>query len=215
MEFDLGKLDARDRYKLLAGVVVPRPIALVTTVDGAGRVNAAPFSFFNLVGSDPPVVALGVGDRAGGEPKDTARNIRETGEFVVNLVDESMARGMNVCAVDFPAGTDELACAGLTVKPSATGRPPRIAEARVTLECRAARTVEVGRSRVILGEVLWAYVGDEFVDAATMHVHGEKLGMIARMHGGGWYARTTDLFEMPRLTAAQWREQGGGGAAGG
>ena len=207
MEFDLDKLNARDRYKLLVGVVVPRPIALVTTVDGAGRVNAAPFSFFNAVGSDPPLVVLGVGDRPGGEPKDTARNIRETGEFVVNLVDESMARAMNVCAADFPAGTDELACAGLTARPSARVRPPRVAEARVCLECREARTVEMGRNRVILGEVLWLHIGDEFVDRERLHVHAEKLGLIARMHGAGWYARTSDLFEMPRMSAAEWNER--------
>ena len=215
MEFDLGNLDPRDRYKLLVSVVVPRPIALVTTADVAGGVNAAPFSFFNAMGSDPPLVVLGVGDRpGGGGPKDTARNIAAAREFVVNLVDESMARAMNVCAADFPAGTDELACAGLTAAPSKRVRPPRVGEARVSLECLEAKTVEVGRNRVILGEVVWVHVADGFVDAERMHVHAEKLRLIARMHGGGWYARTSDLFQIPRVSAADWAESNGRAAAG-
>ena len=205
MEFDLRRLGGRDRYKLLAGVVVPRPIALVTTVDAGGAVNAAPFSFFNVMGSDPPLVALGIGDRAAGVPKDSARNIAATGEFVVNLVDESMAQKMNVCAVDFPAGTDEIACAGLTRTAASHVRPPRIAESRVALECREAQTAQIGRNRVVMGEVLAVHVADEFVDPARLHVRADALGLIARMHGAGWYARTSDLFDMPRLTLEQWR----------
>ena len=204
MEFDLRELDARDRYKLLVGVVVPRPIALVTTVDEGGRVNAAPFSFFNAMGSDPPIVVLGIGDRPGGGPKDSARNIRATGEFVVNLVDETMAERMNVCAIDFPAGTDEMKCAGLTCVAQSHWRTPRIGESRVSMFCREIQTVEIGRSRVVMGEVLRMHVGDEFVDPARLHVDGEKLRLIGRMHGAGWYARTTDLFQMPRLTLAEW-----------
>jgi flavin reductase (DIM6/NTAB) family NADH-FMN oxidoreductase RutF len=212
MEFDLRAMDARDRYKLLVGVVVPRPIALVTTVDAEGRVNAAPFSFFNAMGSDPPIVVLGIGDRPGGGPKDSARNIRATGEFVVNLVDETLAERMNVCAVDFPAGTDELKCAGLTCLAQSRWRTPRIAESRVGMFCREIQTVEIGRSRVVMGEVLTMYVGDEFVDPERLHVRAEELGLIGRMHGAGWYVRTTDLFQMPRLTVAEWEAKSGGGA---
>lgn len=204
MDFDLTQLNGRDRYKLLASVVVPRPIALVTTLDEQGRVNAAPFSFFNVMGSDPPLVALGIGDRPGGVPKDSARNIGATKEFVVNLVDESMAQRMNVCAVDFPAGTDEIACAGLTCTAGSHVRPPRIAESQVALECREAQTVRIGQNRVVMGEVLALYVADEFVDATRLHVRAEALGLIARMHGAGWYARTTDLFELPRMSLEQW-----------
>src|SRR5690349_15148359 len=101
MEINFSSLAAKDRYKLITAVVVPRPIALVTTIDEAGTVNAAPFSFFNALGGDPPIVVLGLGDRPKGEDKDTARNIRQSREFVVNIVDESMAAAMNICGIDF------------------------------------------------------------------------------------------------------------------
>lgn len=204
MEFDLRLLEARDRYKLLVGIVVPRPIALVTTIDLKGRINAAPFSFFNVMGSDPPLVVLGIGDRPGGVPKDSARNIRATHQFVVNLVDEAIAERMNVCAIDFPEGTDELPCAGLTHAASTDVRPPRIAESPVNMECRELQTIEVGRNRVIMGEVLRLHVRDDVIDPARFHVHAEKLRLIARMHGAGWYVRTTDLFEMPRMALSEW-----------
>src|SRR5690349_17156677 len=127
MIFDMDQVSARDRYKLLTGVVVPRPIALVTTLDSAGGINAAPFSFFNAMGADPPLVVLGVGNRSREEPKDTAKNIRAGRDFVVNLVSEEIAERMNITAVDFPHGTDELAAAGLTAAPSHRVKPPRVA----------------------------------------------------------------------------------------
>src|SRR5262252_2474711 len=130
MHFDLAQIPASDAYKLLVSTVVPRPIALATTVDRSGRVNAAPFSFFNAVSSIPPVVVLGISPGAGeGDGyKDTERNIRDTGEFVVNLVDEVIAERMNICAVDFPSGVGELEHADLHPVPSVEVRPPRIAE---------------------------------------------------------------------------------------
>src|SRR5882672_10783552 len=120
MHFDLAAIPATDAYKLLVSTVVPRPIALATTVDAAGNVNAAPFSFFNAVSSVPPVVVLGIspGDSAGDGYKDTERNIRDTGEFVVNLDDEALAERMNICAVDFPSAVGELENADLTPLPS-------------------------------------------------------------------------------------------------
>src|SRR5258708_39963339 len=129
MHFDLAQIPTTDAYKLLVSTVVPRPIALATTIDGGGLVNAAPFSFFNAVSSVPPVVVLGIspGDASGDGYKDTERNIRDSGEFVVNLVDEALAERMNVCALDFPAGTGELDKAQLTALPSVWVRPPRIA----------------------------------------------------------------------------------------
>src|SRR5687768_6986952 len=111
MEINLRELDAKNRYKLMTGVVVPRPIALVTTLGENGVVNAAPFSFFNVMGSDPPIVAMGPGWRPDGSAKDTALNIRATGEFVINLVDENLAQQMNICATDFPAGESEIEAA--------------------------------------------------------------------------------------------------------
>lgn len=207
MDFDLRNLSSRDRYRLLAGLVVPRPIALVTTVDPQGRVNAAPFSFFNVLGSEPALVVLGIGDRAGGEPKDTALNIRATGQFVVNLVNEAIAHQMNICSVDFPAGTDELLHAGFTCAPSLEVRPPRIVESPVNLECREISTTEFGRNRVIMGEVLRLHVHDGIVGPDNLHVDAGRLQLIGRMHGGGWYTKTTDLFEMPRVSFQDFKTQ--------
>ncbi len=199
MEFDLRGPDGPDAYRLLAGVVVPRPIALVTSLDAEGRLNAAPYSFFNLMGSNPPVVALGIGDREPGVPKDTRTNIERTGEFVVNLVDEALAAAMNVCGIDFPADVDELAEAGLTRAACAGCAVPRIAESPVGIACRLHSVVDVGRNRIVLAEAVSLHLRDEFYDPARRHVHTERLRLIGRMHGGGWYARTTDLFDLPRI----------------
>ena len=212
MHFDLQVLAPRDRYKLLVSVVVPRPIALVTTLDELGRVNAAPYSFFNILGSDPPVVALGPGDSASNEPKDTARNIRAQGEFVVNIVDEALAPAMNICAVPFPPGVDELAQAGLSSVPSLSVKPPRIFESPVSLECREHSTICIGRNRIVLGTVVHLHIRDDLVDLEKMHVRTERLGAIGRMHGPGWYARTGDLFAMPRLSHEEWQQSKGEGA---
>ena len=203
MQFKLADLAPRDAYKLLTGLVVPRPIAFVTTVSAEGDVNAAPFSYFNLMGSDPPVVVIGPGNHAG-RPKDTARNIRETGAFVVNLVDEAIAERMNLAATDFPHGMDELEQVGLTSAPSAMVDVPRIAEAPASLECREAATVRVGRSRIVIGEVLVLHVRDELVDLEKMYIDAERLRAVGRMGGLG-YTRTSDRFEMRRLTYDQWR----------
>lgn len=204
MIFDMGQLASRDRYKLLTGVVVPRPIALVTTLDAAGGVNAAPFSFFNAVGAEPPLVVLGVGNRSREEPKDTAKNIRARGEFVVNIVTEQIAERMNITAVDFPHGTDELAAAGLASAPSLHVKPPRVAESPVNMECREVATTEIGRNRIILGEVLVMHVRDDCVDPANFYVFTEKLHAVGRMHAPGWYCRTNDQFVMDRITHEEW-----------
>ena len=130
MEIDFSGPLRDEAYMILAGLVTPRPIALVTTIDEVGRVNAAPFSFFNVLGDSPPIVGFCPGDRASGIPKDTARNIRLTHEFVVNLVDESIAQQMNACAASLPPGENELIAASLTSLPSSVVKPPRIGETR-------------------------------------------------------------------------------------
>jgi flavin reductase (DIM6/NTAB) family NADH-FMN oxidoreductase RutF len=152
MHFDLAQISTTDAYRLLVSTVVPRPIALATTVDGNGRVNAAPFSFFNAVSSVPPVVVLGISPgNAGGDGydgyKDTERNIRDSGEFVVNLVDEALAEQMNICAVDFPAGTGELEKAELTALPSVGVRPPRTRNRRSALNAAASPGCRSDRAR--------------------------------------------------------------------
>src|SRR5690348_5352929 len=146
MEFDFRQLSAHERYKLMIGTVVPRPIALVTTVDMQGRVNAAPFSFFNCLSHDPPILALGVENKPDMSFKDTAGNIRLTEVFAVNIVSRAIAEAMHVCAIGFPAGVNELAEAGLTAAPSRVIAAPRIAEAPAAFECRRHTTLEIGRS---------------------------------------------------------------------
>jgi flavin reductase (DIM6/NTAB) family NADH-FMN oxidoreductase RutF len=132
----LRELDPRDRYKLLCGVIVPRPIALVTTLDENGAVNAAPFSFFNVFSESPALIVLGLQHKPDHMPKDTTRNIHRSGEFVVHMVDEALSGAMNDCAVDFPSGDSEVAAAGLATLPSVDVKVPRLAAAPFALECR-------------------------------------------------------------------------------
>ncbi|HVH76476.1 MAG TPA: flavin reductase family protein [Stellaceae bacterium] len=207
MHFDLAQIPQEQAYKLLVGTVVPRPIALATTVDLRGRVNAAPFSFFNAVSSIPPVVVLGIGgsEGTGDGWKDTERNIRDTGEFVVNLVDEALAERMNICAVDFPSAVGELDIARLTALPSAGVKPPRIAESPVSFECRRLTGMSLGaRSVLEVGRVVHIHIRDDLVDPVRFYVATDKMRLVARMHGRGWYARTSDLFEMPRMSLDDW-----------
>ena len=210
MHFDLARIPTADAYKLLVSTVVPRPIALATTVDSEGRVNAAPFSFFNAVSSVPPVVVLGISPGAASEDgyKDTERNIRDSGEFVVNLVDEALAERMNICAIDFSAGTGELEKAELTPLPSVGVRPPRIAQSPVSFECRRITGLSLGpRSTLEVGSVIHIHIRDDLVDPAKMYVRTEKMRLIGRMHGRGWYARTSDLFLMDRLDLETWNQE--------
>lgn len=198
MELDLTGDLREEAYLILAGLVTPRPIALTTTVDPAGRVNAAPFSFFNVLGDSPPIVGLCPGDRAPGEPKDTARNIRLTHEFVVNLVDEALAEKMNLCAASLPPGDNELAHAGLTAIASTSVKPPRIAEAPVSLECKSWGILEIGDNRLIIGEVLRIHARDGILDPDTWLVNNAVYHPIGRMQSPHWYCRTRDQFEMKR-----------------
>jgi flavin reductase (DIM6/NTAB) family NADH-FMN oxidoreductase RutF len=210
MRFELAELSASDRYKLLAGLVVPRPIALVTTQSAGGRVNAAPFSFFNVFAEEPPLVVLGLGISPAGGAKDTTANIRETGEFVVNLVDEPIAEAMNLCAIDFPPEVSEMEVAGLDLAPSDKVGPPRIAQAPVNLECRRYLTLQPARERyLVIGEVLLAHVREGVIDPGTLRVDRDVYAPIGRLFGGG-YVRTHDRFELPRLTYRQWLDETGG-----
>lgn len=199
MELDFASIAPRNRYKILTAVVLPRPIAWVTSLNEAGLVNAAPFSFFNAMGSRPAIVALGIADRGKGVPKDSIRNIEATGEFVVNVVTYAAREMMNRTAADFPAEVSEVSAAGLETAPSVKVKPPRLALSPVNLECRKSTLVEVGTNRVLIGEILHVHIADEFYDAERGYVAADKLDLIGRMHGRGWYARTTDLFEMPRV----------------
>lgn len=201
MNADLAQLTERERYKLLMSSVVPRPVALVTSLDREGRINAAPFSCFNLMGTTPPTVVLGIDARSPGVPKDTVANVHGTGEFVINLVSEAIAEQMNVCSAPLPAGVNELGYAGLTAAPGVQVAAPRVLEAPVSLECRRLMALDIGHERtIILGNILHVHVQDEFYDADRGYVLADKMRLVARMHGRGWYARMTDLFDMPRPT---------------
>jgi flavin reductase (DIM6/NTAB) family NADH-FMN oxidoreductase RutF len=204
MRFDFALLSAPERYKLLGGLIVPRPIALVTTESAEGRINAAPFSFFNVLAEEPPLIVLGFGISAKGGAKDTTINIRDTGAFVVNLVNEPIAEAMNLCAIDFPPEVDEIEIAGLGLAPSLKVAPPRIVQAPVNLECRRYVTLQPARERyLVLGEVVMVHVRDGLVDPATLRIDRDAYAPIGRLLGGG-YVRTRDRFEMPRLTYQEW-----------
>jgi flavin reductase (DIM6/NTAB) family NADH-FMN oxidoreductase RutF len=209
MEFDPEKIPARAVYNLLIGLVAPRPIALVTSMDEEGRMNAAPFSSYNYLCTDPPVVGIGVMNKPGEHfvPKDTARNIRRTGEFVVNVVTEDLLRHMNVCATDFPADTDELEMAGLETAASTHVKVPRIAQAHAALECKEFQTIEIGRSRIVMGRVVGFYIEDQYVDPAGPYVLAEELHAMGRMNGLGSYVRTRDAFvNLPRISYEEWKK---------
>ena len=198
MELNLETDYAGRAYQILASLVTPRPIALVTTISGDGKINAAPFSFFNLMGANPPICAFSPGDRDNGTPKDTALNIRSGHEFVLNLVDESIAEAMNQCAASLPFGENELIRAGLTAAPSTLVKPPRIAEAPASLECSEWGTLQIGGNRMVIGLIKRVHIREEFFDAATKRVRTENLLTIGRMASPDWYCKTGDRFEMKR-----------------
>jgi len=201
----LFDLSPHERYKLLCAVVVPRPIALVTTLDSNGAVNAAPFSFFNVFSEDPALVVLGLQHKPDRSPKDTTRNIHRDGEFVVQMVDEALARAMNDCAIDFPSGESEVAAADLATLPSVDVRVPRLAAAPFALECRRSVALSFAPGReLLIGEVLRVHARDGLLDPATLHVDIAAYQPIGRMFGN-LYSHQREIFAMERESYAQWR----------
>jgi flavin reductase (DIM6/NTAB) family NADH-FMN oxidoreductase RutF len=205
------ELDPHDRYKLLCGVVVPRPIALVTTLDANGKVNAAPFSFFNVFSEDPPLVVLGLQHKADLSRKDTTRNIHRNGQFVVHMVDEALAAAMNDCAIDFPSGNSEVEAMGLATLPSIDIAVPRLAAAPFALECRQHVALAFGPGRELLvGEVLRLHAREGLVDKASMHVDLDVYRPVGRLFGN-LYAAQRDTFALTRESHAQWLARANGG----
>ncbi|GGD63757.1 flavin reductase family protein [Rhizobium anhuiense] len=201
VSFDFKQLSERERYKLMIGTIIPRPIALVTTVDEDGRINAAPFSFFNCLSADPPILAIGVENNADMSFKDTGHNIRMTEVFTVNIVSFAIAEAMHVCGAKYPRGVDELKQAGLTAMPGEKVASPFIAEAPAAFECRRHVTLELGRSRqIVMGEIVYAHYRDGVVDPQRLHVDPAAVDAIARL-GGDTCATIRDRFEMltPKL----------------
>ena len=198
--FATDDLDPIDSYKLLTGLVVPRPIGWIGTVDLDGRPNLAPYSFFQAVASNPPTVLFSAG-MPGGKVKDSLRNARQTGVFTCNLVSHSVVEGMNASAAELEPGHSEFDVAGLTPEPSVDVAAPRVAEARASLECRATHFIEIGRAptpnTVVFGEVVRYHVDDEILDGTRIDF--DALDAIGRLAGSG-YATTRDRFELRRPT---------------
>jgi len=223
MQIDPASTPPQAIYKLLIGCVVPRPIAWVSTVGANGVNNVAPFSFFMGVCNDPPTIAFSSGPRgaesrsATGSPgrderggsggpvgapgfnKDTVANVEFTGDFVVNVVDDALAEQMNLTSGEYPPDVDELAMAGLTAAPSVKVRAPRVAEAPISLECRVAQILRVGRGphSLVLGEIVHFHVRDELYDASTGRIDMHRLKPVGRL-AGHMYTHVHDIFEMKR-----------------
>jgi flavin reductase (DIM6/NTAB) family NADH-FMN oxidoreductase RutF len=200
MIIDVASADVVSVYRTLVGVVAPRPIAWVTTLDAAGRVNLAPFSFFNAFGANPPVVVFSPTLRRDGTKKDTLLNLESVGEFVLNAAVESVAEKMNATAKELPRGQSEAEFAGLTLVPSTKVRPPRVAESPVHLECKLCQIMSIGdgpiAANLVIGQVLLMHIDDSVLDDHGA-VDPRKLRPIARL-GGDFYCRVSDLFEMHR-----------------
>ncbi len=206
MEFDFDVLEKESRYKLLCAFVAPRPIALVTTLSTDGIPNAAPFSFFNVFGDEPPIIILGIQDRPDGRPKDTTKNIKDTGEFVTHMVDRSLEQAMVECSVDFSPEVNEISETGLHLAPSIKVKPGRIVEAPVAMECRLEKTIEyVGRS-IILGRVVHMLVRDDCIDPNTLYVNSDVYHPIARLHADN-YIVSDNQFEIHKPTFEEFQAQ--------
>ena len=196
MNIDPTKLEERDQYKLMTGSIVPRPIALVSTLGPDGP-NAAPFSLFNMVGSDPCMLMFSVGNQGDGTAKGTIKNLEHCPEFVVHICNERIAEHMNVCSTDFAHGINEMEKAGLTAVPSLKVRPPRIEEAPVQMECKLIQIVRFGtRHNVVFGEVVMFHYHEGIVNE-RFHVDLTKLAPIGRL-SGMLYTKVKDTFRMER-----------------
>lgn len=193
MDVDFAQLTAYQRYKLMASLIVPRPIALVTTLGRNGVANAAPFSMFNMIGEDPPILMLSVNRLEDGRLKDTAANILAEGEFVVHLCDEPMARQMHACGESLPPEVSELDRFGLEPVPSRAVRPPRIAQAPVAFECLLHETMETPSRYVVIGRVCWLHAREGLVDTQTWRVRLQDYHPVARF-GASFYVTTRDRF---------------------
>jgi flavin reductase (DIM6/NTAB) family NADH-FMN oxidoreductase RutF len=202
MEYAAADLNPRERYKVLTGFVLPRPIAWVTTIGPTGVVNAAPFSFFNVFCEDPPLCMFAANLGPDGLPKDTVVNIQRTGEFVVNLADEQLARAMHDSSGDFPPEIGEPGYLGLRLAPSTTIAVPRLADAPWAMECKTWKTIDVNGDRhLIMGEGIHFHIRDELWDEKTMRVNMERYHPVGRMFADR-YCRTDDRMVFPAAKGA-------------
>jgi flavin reductase (DIM6/NTAB) family NADH-FMN oxidoreductase RutF len=195
MDVDFAALTEYQRYKLMASLIVPRPIALVTTLGPTGVVNAAPFSMFNMLGEEPPIVMLSINRLGDGALKDTAANIVRDRQFVVHLADEAIAEQMHRCGERLPPDRSELDFVGLHTAPSKAVKPPRIAEAPVAFECELWELLETEGRQIFIGRVLWLHARDGLVDTTTWRVRLQDYHPVGRF-GASFYVRTRDRFAL-------------------
>ena len=205
MDIDFADLSPGRAYGLLASLIVPRPIAWATTLNEDGSVNAAPYSFFNCIGADPPLVVISIGNRGDAEAedgsrlwKDTGRNLERHGGFVVNVVDAGVQRAMNATAGNHPPGASEVEALGLATAPAPGTDVPRIADAPAAFTCRHEATHHVGNNHIVFGRITHAFTRDGVIDPETMRFNHGTVDPIGRMAPPGWYCRTTDQFELDR-----------------
>lgn len=198
MELDLLGDHADRAYPILSSLITPRPIAWVSTLNDDGSVNLAPFSYFNIFGSRPPLVIFAPGNRPDGTPKDSARNAEQTGEFTVNLVAPEQTEIMVATAESLPPGESEVEKFGLSTVASSVVAPPRLAEAPAALECRVHSVQRIGQNRIVLGIVHRAHVDDEIIEPDTLRIRQDRHTPPGRMGSPDWYCRTDELFELPR-----------------
>lgn len=205
MQIDPSLHSVADNYKLLTNLVVPRPIAWVTSLNASGVVNLAPFSFFNAVVANPLYLIFSVGLTDAGETKDTAKNVLSSGEFVVNMVTEELFDAMNISAADFPEDESELEAANLHAAPSVKIKPPRVAESQASMECKLHSSQLLGKNTLIIGEVVMFHVADHLM-GPRMHVN--NFTPIGRLGSPSVYCRTTDRLDVARISYAGWIKDG-------
>jgi flavin reductase (DIM6/NTAB) family NADH-FMN oxidoreductase RutF len=195
MNIDFAALTEYQRYKLMASLIVPRPIALVTTLGADGVVNAAPFSMFNMLGEEPPIVMISINRLQDGVLKDTATNIARTREFVIHLADEDIAEQMHRCGERHPPHVSELEVVGFTTLPSRAVKPPRIAEAPVAFECTLWETLETESRQIFIGQVRWMHARDELIDTDAWRVRLQHYFPVARF-GASFYVKTRERYSL-------------------
>ena len=195
MHIDFSTLTPYQRYKLMASLIVPRPIALVTTLGPQGVANAAPFSMFNMMGEDPPIVMISINRLKDGRLKDTAANILHNGEFVVHMSDEPMAQKMHDCGESMPSDVSELTAVGFTPVPSHTVAPPRIQEAPIAFECVLHEKLETPSRYVFIGRIQWLAAREGLIDTEAWRVNLRDYKPVARF-GASFYTRTEDRFSL-------------------
>ena len=203
MQIDPSSQSKSDNYKILTNLVVPRPIAWITSSHPSGLINLAPFSFFNAISSDPVYVVISIDCRDGGELKDTARNIQSTGDFVINMVTEDLLGAMNISAADFPPDQSEVIAADLHTTSSIHVKSPRLVEAQVSLECRLRSEQKLGTNTLFIAEVVMFHVADHLLGPRS---HINNFAPIGRLGSPSVYCRTTDRLNLPRINYAQWQK---------